>query len=280
MTVRVAVVVAACACALALPAAARAEGPLRLWQGAGVLVGDPRNLRGPSELASELVANDFTWVALQIHDGRHRRSVPTGWIQALREKGLVVGGWGVEQTHPQAEANLAASLVLRYGLSFYIADAEATYVGPVGGRRWKRSATFARMFRALWPGLPAALATFGAATGDNVIPLDYATWRDSGFELLPEAYYNQFPEYRPDLTVAHARRAGWDPAFVHPIVGVYHGFPAVRYVPLLRDAGTVGFSVFVADQTQPADYAALGDGIAIGLALPRLVAGASWLATG
>jgi hypothetical protein len=90
-----------------------------------------------------------------------------------------------------------------------------------------------------------------------VIPIDYSAWRDDGFDLLPEAYYNQFRGYRPDLTVAHAQRAGWPLARVHPVIGVYHHYPAARYVPLLQNLGTRGFSVFLADQAKPSDYAAL-----------------------
>src|SRR5205807_10229556 len=165
------------------------------------------------------------------------------------------------------EARLAAQLVDKYGLDFYIANAEATYDRAARGGLWARSAQFTQAFRALEPSLPAALATYGAATGNNVLPIDFAAWRNAGFDLLPEAYYNEFPEYRPDLTVAHALRAGWTRDRVHPIVGVYHRYPAARYVALLRRAGTLGFSVFVADQAGPRDYAALGQAITAGSAL-------------
>ena len=43
-----------------------------------------------------------------------------------------------------------------------------------------------------------------------------ARWRNGGFDLLPEAYFNQYPGDRPDLTVAHAVRAGWPLSLVHP----------------------------------------------------------------
>jgi hypothetical protein len=88
--------------------------------------------------------------------------------------------------------------------------------------------------------------------------LNYAAWRNGGFDLLPQAYYNAYPKiYRPDLTVAHALRAGWPIERVHPIIGVYGHFPAARYVPLLQAAGSTGFSVYLADGATPADYAAL-----------------------
>ena len=66
---------------------------------------------------------------------------------------------------------------------------------------------FATTFRQYEPTLPAAMTTFGAAKAPWVLPIDFASWRDNGFDLLPQAYYNQFPKVdRPDMTVAHAQR--------------------------------------------------------------------------
>jgi hypothetical protein len=62
---------------------------------------------------------------------------------------------------------------------------------------------------------------------------------------------------RPDETVAHALRANWPLDRVHPVIGVYRKYPAANYVPLLRAAGTTGYSVFIGDQATAADYAAL-----------------------
>jgi hypothetical protein len=249
---------------LAIAPAARAATTPTIWNGAGVFVADPRNLPGPWGLADSLAASGFTWVALELHDGTHALPVDPMWVETLREHGLAVGGWGVERTRPVAEAGVATRLVARFGLDFYIANAEAPYKADIG--RWIRSSQFTTAFRALAPTLPAALATYGAATGRNVLPIDFAAWRRAGFDLLPEAYYNQFREYRPDLTVAHALRAGWPLDRVHPIVGVYRRYPAGRYVPLLRRAGTIGFSVFLADQARRSDYLALGRAIAAGAA--------------
>lgn len=248
--------VAVAVVALAAPAAARAS----VFDGAGAFVADPRNLPGPWGLACDLADNGFTWVALRIHDGTAAEAPDPMWIAAFRARGIAVGGWGVERKAPRAEAALAAQLVDRYGLDFYIANAEWTYRRDTGG--WTRSRAFARAFRAREPDLPAALVTYGAAPAPHVLPLDFAAWRSRGFELLPEAYWNQWPQYRPDLTVAHARRAGWRTAQVHPVLGVYRRFPAVRYLPWLRRAGTRGFSVFLADQARHEDYAALARVIA------------------
>jgi hypothetical protein len=102
------------------------------------------------------------------------------------------------------------------------------------------------------------MTTFGAATAPWVLPIDFKSWRDAGFDLLPQAYYNQFPKVDSPLsTVQHAERAGWTINRVHPVIGVYHRYPAADYVPMLEQAGTKGYSVYLGDQATYADYDAL-----------------------
>jgi hypothetical protein len=187
-----------------------------------------------------------------------QNEIPLDWITILRAHGIAIGGWGYEDGKPLIEAVLADLAVRRYGLDFFIADAESPYEQTKKLHGWARSRTFVREFRTLEPMLPAALTTYGAATAPFVLPIDYGVWRDAGFDLLPQAYYNQFPkDYRPDLTVAHALRAGWPLDRVHPVLGVYRHYAAANYIPLMAGLGTRGFSVFLADQATAADYAAL-----------------------
>jgi hypothetical protein len=88
---------------------------------------------------------------------------------------------------------------------FYIADAEWDYLRAPHSPAYYRSQMFVNTFRQYEPDLPAAMTTFGAAKAPWVLPLDYAAWRNAGFDLLPQAYYNQFPKVdRPDLTIAHS----------------------------------------------------------------------------
>ena len=255
---KLAVLLASALCAAALAATARADPPARPFDGAGVFVDNPGNLPGPWGLAVQLEENHFDWVAFHVTNGLNQLELDPMWIDVFREHGISVGGWGYEEEHPLIDAVLAALAVRRYGLDFYIADAEAPYLQTKKVHGWKRSRTFVKVFRSLQPTLPAALTTYGAAEGPWVIPIDYASWREAGFELLPQAYYNQFPRvYRPDLTVAHSIRAGWTIDRVHPVIGVYRKYPAANYVPLLEAAGTRGFSVWLGDQATAADYLAL-----------------------
>jgi hypothetical protein len=252
------VLIGAVLCASALAATARADAPPSLFTGAGVFVDNPGNLPGPWGLAAALEANHFTWVAFHVNNGLVQHDIPLDWLDVFRAHGIAVGGWGYEDSKPLIEAVLADLAVRRYGLEFFIADAESPYEQTKKLHGWGRSKVFVNTFRSLEPTLPAALTTYGAATAPWVLPIDYASWRDAGFDLLPQAYYNQFPKaYRPDMTVAHSLRAGWPLDRVHPVIGVYRKYAAANYVPLLAGLGTRGFSVFLADQATAADYAAL-----------------------
>ena len=258
MKVWSAIVAALCAAVLGA-STARADPRPDVFDGPGVFVDNLGNFPGPTALAETLQQAHFSWIAFHAHNGIWE-SYPgnADWIGVMRAHGLKVGLWGWEDSSPWLAAQLAAYQVRLTGADFYIADAEWDYERVRHPAGWYRSRIFASTFRELEPTLPAALTTFGAAQAPWVLPIDYAAWRDTGFDLLPQAYYNQFPTVdRPAQTVAHAKRAGWPLDRVHPVIGVYHGFPAARYVPLLRRAGTTGYSVFLADQATAADYAAL-----------------------
>jgi hypothetical protein len=252
---RAAVLVAAVLAAAYLSSSARADASASVFAGAGVFVDSPDNFPGPWALADQLQAAHFTWVALHVEDLLMLDRTETMWIDVMREHGLQVGVWGMEWRDPIVSAVIADLAIRTYGFDFYIADAEGPYEAE---GKW-RSSQFVQEFRSLQPTIPAALVTLGAAKAPYVLPIDYASWRDAGFSLLPEAYYNQYKGYRPDLTVAHAIRAGWPVSLVHPVIGVYHHYPASRYVPLLQTDGTRGFSVFLADQATAADFGALAD---------------------
>ena len=241
------------------PADANVAANAAIFDGAGVFIDNVGNFPGPAGLATELEKAHFSWVAFHAHNGSWASyGVNPDWVAVMRAHGLKVGLWGWEDGAPWLAAQLAAFEVRISGADFYIADAEWDYLRARHSAAWYRSKIFATTFRRYEPTLPAALTTFGAADAPWVLPIDFASWRNNDFDLLPQAYYNQFPKVdRPDLTVAHAKRAGWPVSRVHPVVGVYHHYPAARYVPLLQAAGTTGYSVFVGDQATYADYDAL-----------------------
>src|SRR5436309_9847503 len=142
---RVRVVVVAVLCAVLSASQARADtapAASSLFDGAGVFVDNPGNLPGPWTLAAELETNHFTWVAFHVTNGLWQLDVDPMWVDVFRAHGIRVGGWGYEEQHPLIDAVLAHLAVQRYGLDFYIADAEAPYLQTKKVHGWKRSQTF------------------------------------------------------------------------------------------------------------------------------------------
>ena len=255
MRLRLTALAIAALCAGGLAATARADPPPSVFAGAGVFVDNIGDFpgRGRSPTSSSVTASPGSRSRSRTASSARTSTRSGSTSSASTVSRSAPGVWSGR--HPLIEAVIASVQVQRYGLDFYIADAERTYESNQGGG-W-RSANFVRDFRQLEPTLPAALVTLGAAPAPYVLPIDYAAWRNAGFELLPEAYYNKFSVYRPDLTVAHALRAGWTAAQVHPVIGIWGRYPAVNYLPWLESDGARGFSVFLADQAQAADYDAL-----------------------
>ena len=261
---RIGVVAVLAAALFASAGVARAEPSADVFDGVGVFMDNPQNFPDPETLGTWLQDAHFTWVAMHVDDLPTFEAVNRHWIDTLREHGLQVGAWGAEGKNVASDVAIANYAIETWGFDFYVADAE----NPFEKAGAYRSGQFVRAFRQLQPTIPAALVTLGAAKAPWVLPIDFAAWRSGGFDLLPEAYYNQYPGYRPDLTVAHAQRAGWSLEAVHPVIGVYHHYSAAKYVPLLQGLGTRGFSVFLADQMTLADYSALA-----GLAAATLATG-------
>lgn len=265
---RVGVIAALAAALFASVGVARADAPPDLFDGVGLFMDNPQNFPDAPTLAQWMKAAHFTWIAFHVDDVGNLDWTPPGWLQVMRDNGIEVGAWGAEGLNPIASAAVADLAIRTYGFDFYVADAEGPYENQKGANGYWRSSQFVEAFRSMQPDIPAALVTLGAAKAPWVLPIDFSAWRNGGFDLLPEAYYNQYPGYRPDLTVAHAQRAGWPLTLVHPVIGVYHHYPAARYVPLLQGLATHGFAVFLGDYMTPGDFTALS-----GIAAQTIAAG-------
>jgi len=198
----------------------------------------------PVWLGQQLRAAGFGWVAVDLAADD---PPDLGWIERFEQaSGLAVGGWSVLGDDPKADASYVASQIQLNGLSFYIADAEAPYQADPA-----RSQQFVDAFRAAEPGLAAGLSSLCDAAG-----IGLTAWANAGFDFLPQAYVNDFGSGVDPAVCVHAA-APWFPASrVHPTVGSYHGqrgwFAPGRYVRLLAQAGTTGFSVYPAETAMTA----------------------------
>jgi hypothetical protein len=231
--------------------AAAADGSI--WSGAGAFVMNEGNI-DPKTLASQLKANGFRWAAFLLHDGLTADPIDAAWIQRFRAASggaVLLGGWGVNRENPEAEAALAAQLVDRYDLPFYIANAELEYKysGDDGHNpeRFGRSRRFVDAFRARKPSLPAAVSSFCHARNHDI---DWPAWRDAGFDFLPQAYANDFgADFGPDKCAESAADA-FPMDRVHPTVGTYPSafrVSAEQYVTMLSRSATTGFSLYLAE---------------------------------
>jgi hypothetical protein len=239
------------------------------WQSAGGLIVHADQL-DPVVAAEEARANGFGWIALQIADGETALPAPANWVARFRAvSGIPVGGWSVLRDHPAAEARLAATLLGRDHLDFYIADAEQEYAytnGPEHSLAHQhRSGEFIAAFRALVPAMPAALTSF-CQTEEN--DLDWQSWAAAGFAFLPQAYADQLgAEGTPTACVTAA--AQWFPrSSIHPVLGIFAGpsptpTPA-EYAAQLAQAGTTGFSLFPFENADSTALAAYGAAIQAG----------------
>ena len=160
------------------------------------------------------------------------------------------------------------ALVRRYGLDFYIANAEAEYgysgVDGQDGARYRRSRTFVEAFRALQPTLPAGLSSYCRA---DMHDLDWAAWRAGGFDFLPQSYVNDLGAEATPAACARGARGFFPAEAVHPTIGMHPGqrtsLGAAAYAPLLDRAGTTGFSVYLAEtRMTPDEWQVLGTAIA------------------
>jgi hypothetical protein len=239
------------------------------WGSAGAFVWHETDVE-PTLLGRVMRESGFGWVAVRLHDGTVEDPVEADWVYRFRlASGLPVGGWGVLRTEPEREATLASALVERYGLDFYIANPEVEYEfsgmdGP-SHERSGRSSRFVGTFRSLRPApFPLGLSTYCRPDRHD---LDWTAWRQGQVAFLPEAYVNDVGlDVAPASCVAAARGV-FPRTDVHPTIGMHVGsrgtVDVATYVDLLARAGTVGFSIYLAEtRMTDADWRAFGAAMA------------------
>jgi hypothetical protein len=225
------------------------------WNNAGAIIVHTHDA-DPTLLGQQLHSAGFGWAAIFLGSNGNVEPIDPEWVlRFVLASGLPVGGWTTLGTNPQADASFAVGLLKQNGLSFYIADAEATDPGQP-----RRSQEFVDAFRAAEPAMPAALSSLCDAQGVGLQP-----WAGAGFVFLPQAYVDDFgANVSPAACVQAA--APFAASEVHPTVGSYHGqrgwVSVQRYIRLLQQAGTTGFSVYPAETAMTEqDWQAYGNAI-------------------
>jgi hypothetical protein len=237
------------------------------WAGAGAFVWHETDV-DPAALGVQLRESGFSWVAVLIHEGVDADPVEGEWVRRFRNASrLLVGGWGVLRSEPEREAELAHRLLDDYSLDFYIANPEAEYKYSndfgQSEERYLRSRRFVDVFRALEPETPAAVSSYCRADRQD---LDWEAWGRSEFVFLPQAYVNDFGAAASPAACTEGAAEFFPARAVHPTVGVYTGQKGEpspeRYAELLDEAGTVGFSVYLAEtRMRPDEWRSFGAAI-------------------
>jgi len=227
------------------------------WSNAGAFVVHTHDV-DPTWLGQQLRAAGFGWVAVYLGSTGNAQPPDPEWItRFILASGLPVGGWTVLAGYPHSDAGFAATQLKRYGLTFYVANAEASYQGKPGA-----SESFVSRFRRLEPNMTAALSSLCDAAGIGLAP-----WARAGFAFLPQAYVNDFGQNVSPAQCVRAASAYFPVSAIHPTVGSYRGqkgwVAAQTYARLLAQAGTTGFSVYNAETNMPStSWQAYGSAIA------------------
>lgn len=246
------------------------------WRWLGVWLEAPSRVE-PTYYGKLLRDSWFRYAIVKIHDGVNiaadeQASLDNGWARAVRKQGVQVGGWGVQQDRPVNEAVVAAERIEKYGLQFYVSDAEGPHKDDWPGGDSRRSLAFVRPFRERLPKLPCAFSTFGAAEGENLLgscvddrgPMRFKPWKDAGFRFKPQAYYPVGDSQNPLRSYRQAVAASWPRSWIHLVVGNYDGYGPEAYIDGLRQVvseskgAARGFSVFIAEQMREEDYQEYG----------------------
>jgi len=226
------------------------------WSNAGAMVWHTHDV-DPTWLGQQLRAAGFGWVAIYLGTTGMAEPPDSDWASRfVQASGLPVGGWTALAGYPHADAGFAATELKKYGLSFYIANAEASYENKPGASR-----QFVTRFRRLEPTMTAALSSLCDARG-----IDLAPWAAAQFAFLPQAYVNDFGTAVSPAACVSTASQYFPRSAIHPTVGSYHGqkgwVSAQRYVQLLAQAGTTGFSIYPAETAMTAqDWQTYGQAI-------------------
>jgi hypothetical protein len=216
------------------------------WSDAGVFVWHTHDV-DPDWLGRQLRAAGFGWAAIYLGSTGSVNPIDGGWVtRFIDASGLPVGGWSSLDGYPHADAGFAVTQLKKNGLSFYIANAEASYQAKPGA-----SQQFVSRFRQLEPTMTAGLSSLCNAQGIGLQP-----WAAAGFAFLPQAYVNDFGGAVSPSACVSASTGYFPLSSIHPTVGSYHGekgwVTAQAYSQLLKQAGTTGFSVYLAETNMDA----------------------------
>lgn len=216
-----------------------------------------------------LVAKGYDWISFQLVNGtivNHIDIAKYGKASGFKS----TGAWGV--VYDQADF---LAFGARFGLECVrseaehaIVDAEMCAKGTRDGQKLKPIVDGMR--HAGWAG-PVHLCPLGAPAngrpnGPNDFAVDTKSFTDTGGGVLPQAYFNAFDEYRPDLCVDYWIACGVPADRINVMIELAAESDSAKklrlsgeqWVQLLRSADVQrNFSCFMVQHGTDQDWAAL-----------------------
>src|SRR5581483_831077 len=135
------------------------------WNNAGAFVWHTHDV-DPTWLGQQLRSAGFGWVAIYLGSAGNAEPIDPEWVtRFIMASGLPVGGWTSLVGYPHSDAGFAVTQLKRNGLTFYVANAEASYQSKPGA-----SQEFVSRFRQLEPTMTAGLSSLCDAQGVGLQP--------------------------------------------------------------------------------------------------------------
>lgn len=217
----------------------------------------------------ETVARGYEWISFQLVNGSTLTHIDID--KYGRASGFKsVGGWGVvyDQADFYAFGKRFAQALVAAGADHAIVDAEMCAKGTRTGQKMLPIITGMR--DGGWAG-PVHLCPLGAPAnglphGGNDFGVDTKSFTDTGGGVLPQAYFNAYDEYRPDLCVDYWVACGVPRDRINVMIELavegakMQKITGAQWVPLLKTAGVKehgGFSVYMVQHATKEDWAGL-----------------------
>lgn len=173
--------------------------------GKGVYIWLPKNIGTPTYVAEALKASKTDFVAIKINDAGVVYQNLQPYIDAIRNVGIAVGGWGYIylKWNALAEAKGAVAAINLYKPDFYLIDAEVESLFQFAPAK-----VFATEVRKYIPDLPMALSSYWKPSWHKDVP--YAQLRAICQFDAPQVYARgSDPKYK--LSVSKAEYAVMTP---------------------------------------------------------------------
>lgn len=158
-----------------------------LVSGKGAYIWQPRSIGTPAQVASDLEQANASFAAIKINDAGYVYPGLEDYIDAIRDKGIQVIGWGYIylRWNPLAEARGTVDAINKYKVEAYLIDAEAHALYQYPGAK-----VYAAYLRSAFPTLPMGLNSYWKPSWHPFLP--YKALRGISDFDVPQVYWRGY----------------------------------------------------------------------------------------